>query len=166
MLIANELSDERDFQSSELLVLPSTRKNFLLVRMFFAVLICFAFLLLSIILAKPVPTEGWLRNIFAACLLSIQAPFVCLLICTLVKKKVKRIYVIILCSIFLVTAPFGLLVHHPWNYFVFFSPLYWEAWAWIIKTPVESFIYGAISVFITSVALTFFLSNLLRKKSN
>jgi hypothetical protein len=111
-----------------------------------------------------VPTEGWLRNLFAACLLSIQAPFVCLLICILAEKKVKRIPVFVLSCIFLITVPYGLLIHHPWNYLVFFSPFYWVAWAWIIKTPVESFIYGAISVFIISVALTVFLSKLLRKK--
>jgi hypothetical protein len=164
MVYANVLMEERDYQSSSLQT-QATGKNFLLVRMFFATFICFVFVLLTILLVKPVPTEGWLRNLFAACLLSIQAPFVCLMICILMEKKVKRIPVFILSCIFLITVPFGLLIHHPLNYFVFFSPFYWVAWAWIIKTPVESFIYGAISVFITSVALTVFLSKLLRKKS-
>jgi hypothetical protein len=159
MLFVNELSDERDFQSSHLLVLPSARKNFLLVRMFFAAFVCFVLLLLTILLIKPVPTEGWLRNLFAACLLSIQAPFVCLLICTLLTKKVKRISILILCSLFLITVPFGLLVHHPWNYFVFFSPLYWVSWAWIILSPVESLIYGSIAVFLTFGAIVLLFRN-------
>lgn len=159
MLFANELSDERDFQSSDLLVLPSARKNFLLARMFFAVFICFIFVLLTILLVKPVPMEGWLRNLFAACLLSIQAPFVCLLTCTLLKKKVKRISVLILCSLFLITVPFGLLVHHPWNYFVFFSPLYWIAWSWVIRSPMESLLYGSIAVILTSGVIVLLFRN-------
>ncbi len=159
MLFANEFSDERDFQSSDLLVLPSARKDFLLVRMFFAAFICFVFILLTILLVKPVPTQGWLRNLFAACLLSIQAPFICLLIRTLVKKKVKRFFVFVLCSIFLITVPFGLLVHHPWNYFVFFSPLYWVSWAWIVRSPVESLIYGSISIFLTFGAIVLLYRN-------
>lgn len=155
MLYANVL---RDFQSSDLQT-PTTRKNFLFVRMFFAAFICFVFILLTILLVKPVPTEGWLRSIFEACLLSIQAPFVCLLICNLAWKKVKPIYVFILCSIFLITVPFGLLVHHPWNYFVFFSPLYWMSWSWIVKSPVESLIYGSITVFLTFGAIVFLFRN-------
>ena len=164
MLYANVLREERGHQSSDLQFTPSG-KNYLLVRMFFATIICFVFVLLTIILVKPVPTEGWLRNIFAACLLSIQAPFICLMICFLVEKKVKRIPVFMLGCIFLITVPCGLLVHHPWNYFIFFSPFYWVAWAWIIKTPLESFLYGAISVFIASVAMMIFLKSLLKKNS-
>ena len=165
MLFANELISERDFQPADLLTTPATRNNFLLVSMLFVTFICFVFVLLTILLIKPVPTQGWLRNLFAACLLSIQTPFFCLLICTLVKKKVKRISILILCIVFLITVPFGLLIHHPWNYFVFFSPLYWEAWAWIVRSPVESLLYGTISVVITSAALLIFLRSLLRKKS-
>jgi hypothetical protein len=165
MLYAKVIGDGRDYQYSDHLAASTARNNYLLVRMFFAAFICFFFVLLIILLVKPVPAEGWLRNIFAACLLSTQAPLICLLICTLVEKNVKRISVFILCSIFLIIVPFGLLVHHPWNYIVFFSPLYWVSWAWIVRSPVESFIYGAISLFITSVALTVFLRYLLRKKS-
>ena len=166
MLFANEFSDERDFQSSDLLVLPSARKDFLLVRMFFAAFICFVFILLTILLVKPVPTQGWLRNLFASCLLSIQAPFICLLIRTLVKKKVKRFFVFVLCSIFLITVPFGLLVHHPWNYFAFFSPLYWSACAWVCAVPVESLIYGAISMVITFACIAILFRHFLRKHTN
>jgi hypothetical protein len=151
-------------KSSDFPAAPGPNKSFLLVRMLLVAFISFVFILLTILLTDPVPSEGWLRNLFAALLLSFQAPFICLMIRTLVLKKVKQIPVFIVSLIFLIAVPFGLLVHHPWNYLVFFSPFYWVAWAWIIKIPVEGFMYGAISVIITSVALTVFLSSLLRKK--
>jgi hypothetical protein len=165
ILYANVILDDRGYQSSDLPAESTSRNNFLLIRMSFAAFVCFIIVLLTILLVKPVPTEGWLRNLFAAFLLSIQSPFVCLLICTLVKKNVKRISVFILCSIFLITVPFGLLIHHPWNYFVFFSPLYWVSWAWIVRPPVESLMYGTISVIIISIALIVFLRSLLRKNT-
>ena len=158
IVYSNVLREERGYQSSDLKTTPPG-KNYLLVRMFFATIICFVFVLLTIFLVKPVPTEGWLRNLFAACLISIQAPFVCLMICILVEKKVKRIPVFILSSIFLITVPFGLLVHHPWNYFVFFSPFYWVAWAWIVRSPVESLIYGSICIFLTFGAIVLLYRN-------
>jgi hypothetical protein len=163
MVYANVLREERGYQSSDLQYTPAG-KNYMLVRMFFATIICFVFVLLTILMVKPVPSEGWLRNLFATCLLSIQAPFFCLLICTLERKNVKRVSVFVLCSIFLIIVPFGLLVHHPWNYFVFFSPLYWVSWAWIVRSPLESLLYGTISVIITLVSLILFLRSLLEKK--
>ena len=156
MLYANVL---RDIQSSDLPAAPFSLKSFLLVRMFLVAFISFVFVLLTIFLVKPVPTEGWLRNLFAACLLSFQAPFVCLMICIPVEKKVNRIPVFILICILLITVPFGLLVHHPWNYFVFFSPLYWLSWAWIVRSPVESLIYGSISIFLTFGAIVLLYRN-------
>jgi hypothetical protein len=165
MLFANELIGERDFQSSDLLVLPSDRKNFLLIRMLFIAFVCFVLLLLTILLIKPVPSEGWLRNLFAAFLLSIQSPFICLMIRTLAWKKVKQIPVFIVSLIFLIAVPFGLLVHHPWNYFAFFSPLYWLAWAWIIRSPLESLEYGIIALILTLVILIILIRNFLRKNT-
>lgn len=164
ILYAKEIRDEKDYQSSDHLA-SAAPNNFLLIRIFSALFICFVFVLLTILLVKPVPTEGWLRNLYATCLISIQAPFVCMMISALMKKKIMRFYVFVLCSIFLITIPFGLLVHHPWNYFVFFSPLYWVAWTWIIRSPLESLLYGAISVIITSVAFIIFLRSLLNKNS-
>ena len=155
----------KDFQSSDLSTATSLQFNFLIIRMFCISFICFVFVLLTIIASRPVPTEGWLRNIFAACLLSIQAPFVCMLIGALMKKNVMRISVFMLCSIFLITVPFGLLVHHPWNYFAFFSPLYWLAWAWIIRSPVESLEYGIITLILTLVILIILTRNFLRKNT-
>jgi hypothetical protein len=165
ILYAKVISDERGYRSSD----HSTsigNNNFLLIRMLFTVFVCFLFVLLTSILLKPVPTEGWLRSLFATCLISIQAPFVCMMNCTLNKKKVKRFFIFVFCSIFLITILFGLLVHRPWNYFVFFSPLYWVAWSWVIGSPLESLLYGTISLIITSVALIIFMNSLLRSNSS
>jgi hypothetical protein len=164
ILYAKVIRRERGYQSPDHTA-SIANNNFLLLRMLFAVFICFVFVLLTSILLKPVPTEGWLRNLFATCLISIQAPFVCMMICTLIKKKVNQFFIFVFCSIFLITILFGLLVHHPWNYFVFFSPLYWVAWAWVISSPLESLLYGTISLIITSVALIIFLRSLLRSNS-
>jgi hypothetical protein len=159
ILYANIIKDKRDFQSEGLLTVQDANRNFLFMRMLIAALICFILLWLTIILVKPVPAEGWLRNLFIACLLSVQAPLVCLLICTLVMHKVKRISVFVLCCIFLITVPFGLLVHHPWNYFAFFSPLYWVAWSWVIRSPMESLLYGTIAVILTSGVIVLLFRN-------
>jgi fluoroquinolone transport system permease protein len=164
MIYLHILRHGNGYLSSDRKATPDRSDSFLLIRMFFIVFQSFVFILLTILLINPVSSEGWLRNLFAACLLSFQAPFICLMIRTLVLKKMKQIPVFIVSIIFLIAVPFGLLVHHPWNYLVFFSPFYWVAWAWIIRIPAEGFIYGAISVIITSVALTVFLSSLLRKK--
>lgn len=153
-----------EIQSSDLPATSPGLKSLLLLRMFFAALICFVFVLLTVLLVKPVPTEGWLRNLFASCIISIQVPFVCAMRSALMKKKVKGFYIFIFCIILLITIPFGMLVHHPWNYFVFFSPLYWLSWTWIIGSPVESLVYGTISVIITSTATVIFLKSLLKMK--
>jgi len=164
ILYARVIRADRSYQSSDLTTDPTFRNSFLLIRMIFAAFVCFVFVLLAILVVKPVPTEGWLRNLFIACLLSIQAPFVCLLFCTLVMHKVKRISVFILCSIFLITVPFGLLVHHPWNYFAFFSPFYWVAWSWVIMSPMESLLYGSIALILTSVIIVLLFRNYNMKK--
>jgi hypothetical protein len=159
LVYSKVLNGDRDFQSEDLLTVQDANRNFLFMRMLITALICFILVWLTIILVKPVPTEGWLRNLFIACLLSIQAPLVCLLICTLVMNKVKRISVFVLCCIFLITVPFGLLVHHPWNYFAFFSPLYWVAWSWVIRSPTESLLYGTIAVILTSGVIVLLFRN-------
>jgi fluoroquinolone transport system permease protein len=69
-------------------------------------------------------------------------------------------------GIFLVAVPLGLLLHHPWNYFAFFSPLYWISWAWIISVPFESLIYGAISMIITFGCILIFFRHFLKKHTN
>jgi hypothetical protein len=66
--------------------------------------------------------------------------------------------------ILLIVVPLGLLLHHPWNYFTFFSPFYWISWAWVIPLPTDSFIYGAIAIVLTSVAIIILSVRILRKK--
>jgi hypothetical protein len=159
MFYLNVLREDKDLQASHGISNLPGEKRLLYMRMLIPAFLSFVLVWLTILLVKPVPTEGWLRNIFAACLLSIQAPFACMLIGTLLDKKIKRLYVFILYCIFLIIVPMGLLLHHPWNYLAFFSPLYWVAWAWIVRTPFESLIYGSIAVILTAGTLVLLLRN-------
>jgi hypothetical protein len=159
MLYLNILRKDKNFQSSHGISNLPEEKGLLFMRMMIPAFLSFVLVWLTILLVKPVPTEGWLRNIFAACLLSVQSPFVCLLIGTLLDKKIKRLFVFILFSIFLIIVPVGLLLHHPWNYLAFFSPLYWVAWAWIVRSPGESLIYGSIAIILTAVIFVLLFRN-------
>jgi hypothetical protein len=123
------------------------------VRIFTSLLISFILIILSIWLIKPVPSQGWLRTLYAAMLLSVQTPFVLLLVGRMEKGKIAGLGTIKLYWIFLIALPVGLLVHHPWNYFAFFSPFYWIAWAWMIKPPLEAIICGSIAVILSSIIL-------------
>ena len=135
----------------------------LFVRMVVSAFISFVLVIITIILAKPVPTEGWLRTLFAASLLSIQAPFVFLFISSLPGNRRKRFVFSGFYWILLIVVPLGLLLHHPWNYFTFFSPFYWISWAWVIPVPKDSFIYGAIAIALTSAAIITFFVRIIRK---
>jgi hypothetical protein len=137
--------------------------RFLIIRMIIITLYSFILEMITIILIKPVPTEGWLRTLFAAILLATQSAFIFVIIINLAEEKSKRLALSGLFCIFLITVPFGLLLHHPLNYFTFFSPLYWIAWAWVVKAPVESMIYGAIALIITSGTIVIFLCRFLKK---
>jgi hypothetical protein len=137
--------------------------NFLLLRMTIASLISFVLVMITIILVKPVPTEGWLRNLFASGLLSIQAAFVFQFISTLSVTRISGIAVSRLYWIFILTVPLGLLFHHPWNYLAFFSPLYWTSWAWVVPNPAESFIYGAIAFILTSGSILILSRQFIRR---
>jgi hypothetical protein len=141
------------------------RCKILFMRMIIPTFISFVFVVTTIILAKPVPTEGWLRTLFAAFLFSIQSPFVFMFISSLAQNKNAGLVLSRFYWIFLIAVPLGLLLHHPWNYFTFFSPLYWVAWAWIVPSQVESMIYGSIAVVLTSGAIVIFSRNLLRKNT-
>jgi hypothetical protein len=136
----------------------------LLMRMMISVFISFVLVIITIILTIPVPTEGWLRTLFAASLLSIQGPFIFLFISALSVNWRKRSVFSSYYWIFLITVPLGLLLHHPWNYFTFFSPFYWISWAWVIPVPTDSFIYGAIAIVLTSAAIIILSGRMLRKK--
>jgi len=137
--------------------------KFLLLRMIISAIISFVLVMITIILVKPVPTEGWLRNLFAAGLLSIQAAFVFQFISTLSVTRISGIAVSKLYWIFIITVPLGLLFHHPWNYLAFFSPLYWISWAWVVPNPAESFFYGVIAFLLTSGSILILLRQFVRR---
>jgi len=145
---------------------PAGKKNFLYIRMIIPVFLGFIMVMFSIILTNPVPTEGWVRTIFVSLLLSTQASFVFLLIGSLAGNRAEGITLSKLYGIFLAAVPLGLLLHHPWNYFAFFSPLYWISWAWITPVPSESILYGAISIIITFGCILIFFRHFLKKYSN
>lgn len=123
------------------------------VRIFTSLLISFILIILSIWLIKPVPSQGWIRTLYAAGLLSVQSPFVLILIRSTADKKITGTGLINFYWIFLIALPLGLLVHHPWNYFAFFSPFYWIAWAWMINPPLEAIICGSVAVILSTVFL-------------
>jgi hypothetical protein len=66
-------------------------------------------------------------------------------------------------GVFLAAVPLGLILHHPWNYLAFFSPLYWISWAWIIPSFAESLMYGAIASLITVGCMFVFFRYFLKK---
>jgi hypothetical protein len=142
---------------------PAGRRKFLLINMIKAVSTGFVLVIITILLTRPVPTEGWLRNLFAASLLSIQSLFVFMFIISFSKNRTAGLAFSRLYWIFLIAAPLGLLLHHSLNYLVFFSPMYWVAWAWVVPSPFESLIYGSIAVILTSGAVVIFFLYYLRK---
>jgi hypothetical protein len=132
-------------------------------RIFISIIISFILIILSILLIKPVPSQGWLRTLYAAMLLSVHAPFVLLLVGITGNKKIASPGLTKLYWIIFLALPLGLLVHHPWNYFAFFSPFYWIAWAWMINPVVESVLCGSIAIILSSSFL-FILLRYYQKK--
>ena len=118
-------------------------------RLMIPAFLSFIMVLITIFLTDPVINEGWLRSLFISLLLSTQSSFAFLFIGCLAVNKVQGLALSKLYGIFLVAVPLGLLLHHPWNYFAFFSPLYWISWAWVSYSPSESLLYGAIAIIIT-----------------
>jgi len=153
------------YKPANLEVTTAERRKSLLVRMIISAFFSFILVMITILLAKPVRTEGWLRNLFAAFLLSTQSPFVFLFISGVRGNRNSGSAFSRLYWMFLIAAPLGLLLHHPWNYLAFYSPLYWIAWAWIVQSPLESLIYGSIGMILTSSAIILFFRHLLRKYS-
>ena len=141
---------------------PANRIN-LNLRIIVPIALSFIMVLLSILIANPVSTEGWLRTIFVTFLLSIQSAFVFFLICSLAENRTEGSALSKIYAIFLITVPLGLLLHHPWNYLAFFSPLYWISWAWVIPNPAESFIYGVIAFILTSGSILMLLRQFIRR---
>ncbi len=138
---------------------------FLLKRIIASYIFSFILIILCIWLLKPVPTQGWLRTLYAAILFSVQSPFVLLFIYTTRDKKIAGISLSAFYWIFLIVLPLGLMVHHPWNYFAFFSQFYWIAWAWMIRLPLQSLICGSISLILTSITLSILLKYLKKRHS-
>jgi hypothetical protein len=126
-------------------------RSSLLIRLEVCVLLSFFVTLPVICLTDPVSTEGWLRKIYAAFLLAINVPFIFLLISCCREKSKRALFLSVFSVMLLLAVPSGLLLHHPWNYFAFFSPFYWVGWAWVINSPAESLMYGAISLAVTAV---------------
>ena len=110
----------------------------------------FLLIMLSIWLIKPVPTQGWLRTIYAALILSFQAPTAMLMYTKSGSFKDKSNPFLLPYWITIIMLPVGLMLHHPLNYPAFISPFYWSAWAWMIQSPVQSIICGAIALFLTA----------------
>jgi fluoroquinolone transport system permease protein len=161
------LLDESDLHILQVIaVTPAGKKNFLYMRMIVPTFLSFIMVLFTIFLTIPVPSEGWLRTIYVSFLLSTQSPFVFLFIGSLAGNKVEGLALSKLYGIFLVAVPLGLLLHHPWNYLAFFSPLYWVSWAWVIAIPSESIIYGGISLIITFGSIILFFRHFLKKHTN
>jgi hypothetical protein len=129
---------------------PLTRTTFLK-RMAASTVLSFIIVLPVIYVTGAVSTEGWLRSIYAAFLLAITAPFVFAFSACYARDMKSWKIISLISLIFLIALPSGLLLHHPWNYFMFLSPYYWTGWAWVIASPSESVLYGAISVALTTI---------------
>ena len=122
-------------------------------RIIYSTITCFAVLLPVVFLTDAVPGEGWIRSIFASALFSVLSPLVFLLSACLASGKKKVMIQSLFCALLLITVPVGLLLHHPLNYFAFYSPLYWAVWAWAIASPSESLMYGIISLALSSAGI-------------
>jgi hypothetical protein len=132
----------------------SDKRDLFLIRLAISGLSAFIVVLPVIYITDAVATEGWLRSIYVSILLATTAPFIYAFLTgsggsILGWRKQSLISVL-----FVLPVPFGLILHHPWNYLAFFSPFYWINWAWIIPSPGESFIYGLISIAITASVLS------------
>ena len=161
------LLDENDTHILQVIaVTPAGKKNFLYMRMITPVIFSFLLVMISIIVTNPVPTEGWIRTTLISLILSLQAPFVFLFIGSLADNKVEGLAFSKLYGIFLIAVPLGLILHHPWNYLMFFSPLYWSSWAWITSSIGECILYGSISMIITLGGIIILFRHFLTKHIN
>jgi hypothetical protein len=109
-----------------------------------------------IFVTDPVPTEGWVRTIYASLLLSVTAPFIFLFLAAFGSTRGRWTILATISFVFLLALPSGMMLHHPWNYIAFFSPFYWSGWAWVIASPVEAVMYGSISAGVTAAGSIIF----------
>jgi hypothetical protein len=129
------------------------RRALICERMVTTAIISFVIIWSSVSMVIPVSGQGWLRNLFAAILFSAEAPFTFLFFAMSDRNKMPGKLISWLFIIFLLAAPAGLLLHHPFNYLAFFSPFYWIACAWIVRSPGGGLIYGAVAVFLSAAML-------------
>jgi membrane-associated HD superfamily phosphohydrolase len=133
------------------------------IRLFSVFIFSLFLIILSILIIKPVPAQGWLRTLYASILLSFQAPAGFLFLRIKDNKRIAEIGLSGLYWLFLIALPIGLLLHHPWNRIACFSPFYWVAWAWMLKSPAGAVIYGSVAVILTTIVLLIMLRIFLRR---
>jgi hypothetical protein len=141
-------------------------KSVLISRMLVSAALSFILVLPMIYITGAVSTEGWLRSIYAAFLLAMTATFIFIFPAGFASDRKSRTFLSLISLIFLLALPSGLLLHHPWNYFTFFSPFYWTAWAWVIASPTESIAYGMISLAITAISGLICYRHMFRKSGS
>jgi hypothetical protein len=140
------------------------RIKYLLQKMIFPAFFSFILVMIAVILAKPVPAEGWLRTLLAGFLFSIQSLVVFLFEAVPAGRRNPGVASNWIYGLFVIVVPLGLLLHHPWNYFSFFSPLYWIACSWMVRSPYDSMIYGLIALILTSAAMLALLWHFVREQ--
>jgi hypothetical protein len=142
--------------------LDLSTKSLLISRAALSAILSLVMILPVIYITDAVSTEGWLRSIYAAFLLAITAPFIFIFATGFERDRKGWKILFLIAVIFLITVPSGLLLHHPWNYFIFFSPFYWTGWAWVIVSPAESLVYGMISMALTAIFTVICFRNFIR----
>jgi fluoroquinolone transport system permease protein len=147
-------------------IIRATGRSSLLPRIFMMTTLSFILVLASILITNPVPVEGWLRTLFVIFLLTFQSVFVFFPISSLADNRIEGLALSAIYGIFLITVPLGMLLHHPWNYLAFFSPLYWIGWTWIENSQVDSLEYGIIAIIITAAVIFIFSSRFLKNHQN
>jgi hypothetical protein len=134
----------------------SEKRDLFLIRLLISGLWALIVVLPVTYITDAVATEGWLRGIYVSILLATTAPFIFAFSSgsggSISGWRVRSLISVL----FVLPVPFGLILHHPWNYLAFFSPFYWINWAWIIPSPGESLIYGLIAIAIITSVLSIY----------
>jgi hypothetical protein len=164
LLTASGFSN-RNLLSDPSLINRKEIKVIFLIRTAESFIISFVLVLLPIIIADPVSSEGWLRTIYVSALLAVQSVNILFLITNRIFHRAGSSIIYLICVLLIIAIPTGLLLKSPFNCLAFFSPLYWISWAWITKVTIESIISGAISVIIVSVPVFLIYRILFDKKS-
>jgi hypothetical protein len=164
ILLASGFSN-RNLLSAPSLNIQKEIKVIFLIRAAEALILSFILVLIPMIIADPVPSEGWLRIIYISALLAIQSVNILFLITNRIFHKAGSAIIYLICILLLIAIPVGLLLKSPFNCLAFFSPLYWISWGWITKVVIESIISGAISVIIISVPVFLIYRKLFDKKA-